>query len=78
MNGLLKLCKDWLTLPNNQDLLVDRMYLNGFEWPSIIWIEPKYMNKINMADRNILMRTTSTFVEVRCKSEQGNELGDTI
>ena len=72
MNGLLKLSKDWLTLPNNQDLLVDRMYLNGFEWPSIIWIEPKCpvlingrdRNMTNMADRNILMRTTSTFVEV--------------
>ena len=67
----------WMSDENkNKDLLAHEGHLNGFEWPSIIWIvdidDWKMDPKKLQPSKDLLMRTVSTFVKVVYFRESGS------
>ena len=66
-NGLEKKCIEWLCNGKN-DIIIDKSYLSGFEWPSVIWTGPY------QPSQDLTMRAVSTLVIVRLKVDDFNKL----
>ena len=55
--------QEWLVDEKNlQDLIVDRRYIGGFEWPSVLLISQNHEDGVMFWERNSMMRAMSRLV----------------
>ena len=55
--------QEWLVDEKNlQDLIVDRRYIGGFEWPSVLLISQNHKDGVMFWERNSMMRAMSRLV----------------